>query len=110
MYEVMPVEVQQEQLEPCKVALDVQVPPEQFQQAGRVLGTIAMAVDGERVPEAGLDRPSWLQIGVNLPDFDAGLKGATAGSTQEFDFTYPEDFAIEERRGKEAHATVQVQK
>src|SRR5437870_4451041 len=29
----MPVEVEQEQLAPCKVALAVQVPPEQFQQA-----------------------------------------------------------------------------
>jgi trigger factor len=72
----MPVEVRQEQLEPCKVALDVQIPPEQFQLTlDRVFSQLAKRtqvpgfrpgkaprrlleryIDQERVTEMALER------------------------------------------------------
>src|SRR5689334_16359167 len=72
----MPVEVKKEELEPCKVALDVQVPPEQFQQqVDRVFNQLAKRtqvpgfrpgkaprrlvekmIDAERVQEMALER------------------------------------------------------
>jgi trigger factor len=75
---------------------------EPAQEGDRVLATVQVSVDGEPVPEASETTPSWLQVGANLPDFDAGLQGVTGGEERTFNFTYPEDFVVEERRGKQA--------
>lgn len=82
---------------------------EPAQEGDRVLATVEISVAGEVVPEAGIDSPTWLQLGTNLPAFDEGLVGATAGE-KTFTFTYPDDFAMEERRGKQAEAKVDVTK
>lgn len=83
---------------------------EPAQDGDRVLVTVEMSVDGEAVEKAGIDRPTWLQVGENLVEFDEGLRGLTAGEEKTFTFTYPEDFAIEERRGKQAEAKVNCTK
>src|SRR6201999_1004038 len=49
-----------------------------------------------------------LQLGTNLPEFDAGLTGVKTGEEKSFEFTYPEDFTNEELRGKTASAKVHV--
>jgi trigger factor len=83
---------------------------EPAQDGDRVLVTVAMSLDGEEIAEAGIDKPTWLQVGTNLAEFDEGLKGLTAGEEKTFTFTYPEDFALEERRGKQAEARVSCAK
>lgn len=79
---------------------------EPAQEGDRVLGTVQITVEGETVTDAGADTPVWLQVGANLPEFDAGLKGAVADEEKVFEFTYPEDFDNEERAGKKAEARV----
>ena len=78
-------------------------------EGDRVLTDIEISIDGEVIAEAGAAN-AWLQLGANFPEFDAGLTGATAGEERNFAFHYPEDFAVEERRGKEAQARVNVHK
>ncbi len=43
-----------------------------------------------------------------LPGFEEGLIGAEAGATQEMDLTLPDDYPVEERRGKQAHFSVAI--
>jgi trigger factor len=83
------------------------------QDGDRVRATIEVAVDGQPVPEASFSEPTLLQVGTNLPEFDAGLTGAKAGEEKSFEFTFPEDYPNEELRGKTAQgkvAAIEVQR
>jgi trigger factor len=64
---------------------------------------------GEPVPEASSDH-TWLLVGANFPDFDQHLRGVAPGEAREFDFTYPADMEDRERAGKEAHASILVER
>jgi trigger factor len=78
------------------------------QDGDRVRGTVDVTVEGAPVPEASFTEPALMQIGANLDEFDAGLKGLTAGGEKSFDFAYPDDFANEDLRGKTATARVKA--
>ena len=74
----------------------------------RVRATLEVEVEGRRIEEASFDTPSLFQVGANLDQFDAGLRGAKAGEEKTFEFTYPEDFHEEAVRGKTAQAKLSV--
>jgi trigger factor len=77
------------------------------QEGDRVLSNVRIAVDGEVVEDASAEN-AWLVVGNNFPDFDAQLTGVRAGETREFKFTYPPDFSVAERAGKEAETAVEA--
>jgi len=71
----------------------------------RVRGDLRITVEGiatEDVPEG----PTLLEVGTNLEEFDAGLRGIKAGEEKSFEFDYPE--SNEELSGKRATATIQA--
>ena len=71
----------------------------------RVRGTITIQVEGDEEPEID-HQETLLQVGTNLEAFDEGLRGIKASEEKTFDFSYPDDFGEEERRGKKAAVTV----
>ncbi len=75
----------------------------------RIQADIQVAIDNEPVPEATADH-TWLLVGANFPDFDQHLCGIAPGESREFDFTYPADMEDAERAGKQAHASVRVER
>lgn len=72
----------------------------------RIRATVHVTVDGTLVPEMHLHDPTLMQVGSNLEDFDAGLRGVKAGEEKSFEFAYPEDSEDEELRGKTAVAEI----
>jgi trigger factor len=46
--------------------------------------------------------------GHTMPGFEEQLVGLAVGQEKEFDITFPDDFPVEERRGKTAHFTVKL--
>ena len=54
------------------------------------------------------DEAILLQLGQNLPEFDANLTGLTAGADTTFPFTYPDDFEEEALRGITTNVSVRV--
>jgi trigger factor len=75
----------------------------------RIQANIRVTMEGETVPEATADH-TWLLVGANFPDFDQHLRGVAPGEAREFDFTYPADMEDAERAGKQAHASVEVER
>jgi trigger factor len=82
---------------------------EPAQEGDRVLANVRITVDGE-VVEDGSATNAWLIVGNNFAEFDAQLTGIGPGETREFAFTYPENFSVAERAGKEAQASVEAQR
>jgi trigger factor len=78
-------------------------------EGDRVQVNIQISMGGEPVPEASSDH-TWLLVGANFPDFDQHLRGVAPGEAREFDFTYPADMEDAERAGKEAHASILVER
>lgn len=74
----------------------------------RLQATIRTTVGGEIVEEATFEEPRYVQIGSNLPQLDEGLVGLKEGEEKTFEFTYPDDFPQEERRGQTASVEVKV--
>ena len=74
----------------------------------RVRLTAQITMDGEPVDEASIDEPTLVLIGANFKTFDEALEGIKPGEDKTFQFTYPDDFADEELRGKAATAEVKV--
>jgi len=66
-------------------------------------------VDGETF-EGGNASDVVFEIGSGnaMPGFEDNLVGLTVGQEKEFELTFPEDFAIEERQGKTAHFKVKL--
>jgi len=84
-------------------------PTEEAAEDGdRIRGEITIHVEGEDEPDFDA-QPTLLQVGSNLEEFDNGLRGLKAGEERSFEFTYPEEFAEEHRRGKKANVTVKVE-
>lgn len=81
---------------------------EAAEDGDRIRGEITIHVEGEDEPDFD-QQPTLLQVGSNLDEFDNGLRGLTAGDERSFDFTYPEEFAEEHRRGKKANVTVKAE-
>ncbi len=77
---------------------------EAAQEGDRILATVALSIDGEPLAEASFEKPTWLQLGANLEEFDREAVGIQGGDERLFHFTYPDDFAVEDRRGKRAEA------
>jgi trigger factor len=63
------------------------------------------AVEGEKLGET---RTATFQVGQNMPEIDAVLRGAIGGDTKECDVVYPEDYADEKLAGKDVHFTFRV--
>jgi trigger factor len=76
------------------------------QEGDRVRAIVEVTLDGEIAPDLSFAEPTLIPVGANLETFDEGLKGVTAGSEKTFEFTFPEDFPDEARRGKTATAKV----
>lgn len=74
----------------------------------RIRTTVEISVDGEPVPDLSFAEPTLIQVGANLPGLDEGLIGLKAGDENTFEFTLPEDFVDEARRGQTATARVQI--
>jgi trigger factor len=83
--------------------------PEPSADGDRIQANIQVTMGGEAVPEATADH-TWLLVGANFPDFDQHLRGVAPGEEREFDFTYPADMEDAERAGKQAHASVEVER
>lgn len=56
----------------------------------------------------GTNMPVVVGAGRMLPDFEAGLRGATAGETKEVPVTFPETYAAQNLAGKQAIFTITV--
>lgn len=54
-------------------------------------------------------RPTTIEVGKNLPEFDAALLGMNIGETKIVEVTYPEDFQNEEMRGESKKFKVTVE-
>jgi trigger factor len=74
----------------------------------RVRAAIHVMVDGELVEGMHYHHPTLIQVGSNFEEFDAGLRGVTAGEEKTFTFTYPADAEEEDLRGKTAEAAIEV--
>ena len=71
------------------------------QDEDRVRAVVLITAEGEEAPDLDTVEPTLLQVGSNLEEFDAGIRGIRAGEERSFEFTYPEE-ADEERKGKKA--------
>lgn len=69
----------------------------------------AGTIDGEPFEGGGADRLP-LIIGENrmIPGWEDHLIGLQIGGTTDFDITFPEDYRVEDLRGKEAHFEVEL--
>lgn len=69
----------------------------------------AGTIDGEPFEGGSADR---LPIAVGedrmIPGFEDQLIGLDIAATKEFDLTFPDDYRVEELRGKQAHFTVEL--
>ncbi len=66
-------------------------------------------IDGEPFEGGSADRLP-LVIGENrmIPGWEDHLVGMTVGETRDFDITFPDDYRVEELRGKQAHFAVEL--
>jgi trigger factor len=81
---------------------------EPAEDGDRVRGVLTIQVEGE--DEAEVDHQlTILQVGSNLDEVDAGLRGVKAGEEKSFGFTYPADDENPERQGRAATATLEAQ-
>jgi len=76
-------------------------------QEGDVLIAESQAIlEGEEATEE--PHRQLIQVGANIPGFDAAIMGMTAGEERSFELTYPDDFQEEAKRGKKATFTVKL--
>ncbi|MBC8104618.1 MAG: trigger factor [Cytophagales bacterium] len=73
-----------------------------------LLAGLTAEVEGQEIPDLAEPRDTVIEIGKNIPDFDAALVGMAIGETKTVDALYPEEFADENLRGKRATFTVSV--
>jgi trigger factor len=77
----------------------------------RVTVDFSGAIDGEPFPGgAGEDVPVVLGEGQMLPDFEAGLTGASAGEEKDIQVVFPEDYGAPELAGKTADFHLNIRK
>lgn len=79
------------------------------QEGDFVLCSVDATIEGEPFKEA--THPEiFIQIGSKqyIPGLEDGLIGAAAGECRELDLILPDDYPVEERRGKQAHFSVTV--
>jgi trigger factor len=65
-----------------------------------------VVLEGDENPEP--PRRQLVQVGNNIPGFDAAILGMMPGEERTFELTYPDDFDDEARRGKKAAFTVKL--
>ncbi|HEY3413269.1 MAG TPA: trigger factor [Armatimonadota bacterium] len=68
-----------------------------------VFADLSTTVDGEPI---GGTRSATFQVGQNMPEIDAALRGAVSGDTRECDVAYPDDYADDKLAGKTVHFTL----
>ena len=76
-------------------------------QAGDVL-IAEMETVIEGVEESSPARRQLIQMGSNVPGFDEQVTGMNPGDERSFEIVFPDDFAEEEKRGKNAKYTVKL--
>lgn len=70
-----------------------------------VFADLDTSVDGQPLGET---RTATFQIGQNMAEVDAALRGAVAGETRETDVEYPEDYEDTNLAGKKVHFTFRI--
>ena len=68
-----------------------------------VFADLTTTVDGEPI---GGTRSATFQVGQNMAEIDAALRGAVGGDTRECDVAYPDDYTDEKLAGKTVHFTL----
>lgn len=74
----------------------------------RIRAAMKITVGDETIVDAPESEPLVLQVGANLAEFDQGILGLKAGDEKTFEFTYPEDYEDEAKRGQTASVSVKV--
>ncbi len=84
----------------------VKVEDRPVQQGDWLIADTLIAVEGEEAPEE--PRRSLIRIGENIPGFDEAVMGMQIDEERVFTLTYPDDYQVPERAGKQATFTVKV--
>ena len=78
-------------------------------RGSRVLLDFAGFMDGEEIPDSRMEKVMVvLGDGKLMPAAEDAIYGHTAGETFRFDFTYPEQFRVEELSGKTAQFEIKL--
>ncbi len=77
-------------------------------EGDRIRAALKITVGDEALVDASEEEPLILQVGANLAEFDQGILGLKAEEEKTFEFTYPEDYEDEEKRGQTASVSVKV--
>jgi trigger factor len=101
-------DVEKELLRYREAAATFEATEEGAEDGDRVRGLLTIQVEGEDEPEVDGEL-TMLQIGANLDEVDAGLRGIKAGEERTFTFTYPQDEQNPERQGRTATATMKAE-
>jgi trigger factor len=91
-----------------EAAAGFQPTDEAAQEEDRLRATAEVLIHGEPVPDLTFAEPTLFEIGANLEEFDAGLRGLHAGEEKTFEFTFPEDMDDPELKGETATARVKA--
>ena len=79
------------------------------QRGSRVLLDFAGYMDGEEIPDSRMEKVMVvLGDGKLMPAAENAIYGHKAGETFRFDFTYPENFRVEELSGKTAQFEIKL--
>ena len=78
-------------------------------RGSRVLLDFVGFMDGEEIPDSRMEKVMVvLGDGKLMPAAEDAIYGHTAGETFRFDFTYPEQFRVEELSGKTAQFEIKL--
>ena len=77
------------------------------QEGDVLIAEISQRDEGDE-SEPATPRRQLLQLGNNLPGFDEQVMGMSPGDEKTFTLTYPDDYAEEEKRGKNVTYTVKL--
>ena len=73
-----------------------------------ILCELQASVEGAELPDLSEPRTTAIEVGKNIPDFDAGLVGMNKGDSKTISAVYPESFEDESLRGKKGTFNVTV--
>ena len=73
-----------------------------------VLCELQATVEGAELPDLAEARTTAIEVGKNIPDFDAGLVGMAKGDEKTIEAVYPDTFEDEALRGKKGTFQVKL--
>ena len=73
-----------------------------------ILCELQATVEGAELPDLAEARTTAIEVGKNIPDFDAGLVGMNKGESKTITAVYPDEFEDESLRGKTGTFAVSV--